>query len=265
MPFVRANDLNLYYETHGDGPPLLLIAGFNQSSLSYLPFIDPLSKHFRVILFDNRGTGQSDAPEGGYTIKMFAEDTAALLDQLEIESCHILGTSMGTLIAQKICIDHSDRVKKVILCAPFAKLPNIAIHNIRTQLKLLTKGFSPGDLMELNAAWLLSNKFLGSEESIRQFLKDIASNPYPSTPQGVFSQAEALCNADLRQEVEKIPHEVLLLVGEQDIDSPPYCAEFLQQKIPNCRIHLFKDMGHMFNYENPLATCKRVLEFLSTK
>ncbi len=262
MPFITANDISLYYESHGEGTPLVLITGFNQNSLSYAPFIAPLSKHFRVILMDNRCSGQSDSTEGPSTLKMFVEDTAALLDALEIDSAHLLGTSMGTLIVQKLCIDHPNRVKKAILCAPFAKLPNIAVHNILTQLKLTTKGVSIADLMELNAAWLLSNKFLSSPENITRFLKDLAANPYPSSPQGILSQAQALIEADLRNEIQKIPHEILLLVGEHDIDTPPYCAEYIQKQIPSSQMHIFKEMGHMFNYENPEATCKKVLEFL---
>lgn len=154
MPFVKANDINLYYEEHGDGTPLVLITGFNQNSLSYAPFIEPLAKHFHLILFDNRGSGQSEVPDTPCSLKAFVEDTIGLLDALKIESAHFLGTSMGTLITQKLCIDHPDRVRKAVLCAPFAKLPNIAQHNIRCQLKLYAKGVPLPDLMELNAAWL---------------------------------------------------------------------------------------------------------------
>lgn len=262
MPFVKANDINLHYEEHGDGTPLVLITGFNQNSLSYASFVEPLAKHFRLILFDNRASGQSDVPDTPCSLKAFVEDTIGLLDAFNIESAHFLGTSMGALITQKLCIDHPDRIIKAVLCAPFAKLPNIAVHNIRCQLKLYSKGVSFQDLMELNAAWLLSNEFLNSPDNVKKFLKDLATNPYPSSPQGTLSQAQALMEADIRSEIKNIPHEILLLVGEHDIDTPVYCAEYIKQHVPNCEMHVFKEMGHMFNYENPGATCKKALEFL---
>ena len=263
MPFVTANDISIYYEVHGEGEPLFIIGGFTQNTYYWLSFIPHLSKHFQVIAFDNRGAGQSESPpEGGYSIKMFAEDTAALLDTLNIESAHFLGESMGSLIIQQLCLDHRDRVKKAILCAPFAKCPPVSAHYLHMQLKLFASGVDRKDLLSLNASWLLSNTFLSSPANIEKYLEETFSNPYLAPIEGIVGQADALFEADLRKEIHQIPHEVLLLIGGMDILTPPYCAKYLQEQISNCKSHTFREMGHLFNYEIPHQSAKEALRFL---
>lgn len=179
MPFVNANKINIYYEVYGEGAPLILITGFTQHHLAWKGCIPELSRHFQVIALDNRGAGQTDATKEGYSIELFAQDTVALMDELQIESAHFMGQSMGTLIIQQLCIAYPNRVKKSVLCGPFTKLPAIAKHNIRSQLKMLRQGVDRALLIELNAAWLLSNDFLEKPENIAQFVKESLSNPHP--------------------------------------------------------------------------------------
>jgi len=193
---------------------------------------------------------------------MFSEDTAALMEKLDIPSAHFMGLSMGSAIIQQMCIDHPDKVQKVILCAPFTYLPEIAKNNIKTQLKLLAKGVGKRDLMQLNASWLLSNAFLQIPSNLEKFLDDFFTDPYPQTMEGLLSQSDALFECDLRSSIKKIPHETLLLVGERDIDTPPYCAKYIAEEIQNCKVHIFKEMGHMFCYEIPEKVTKKALEFL---
>ncbi len=262
MPHIAANGIQIYYESFGKGPPLLLIGGFVQHSPFWRECIPALSKHFHVIPFDNRGVGRTDAPAESYSIEMFAEDTVALMDALSIESANIMSVSMGTLITQQLCLTHPDRVNKVVLCAPFAHFPEIAAHNVRMQIKMLQSGIPRELLAELNMAWLLSNRFFANDENRAQYLKEILSDPYPITMEGLLGQADALLSADLREKIEKIPHEVLLLVGELDIDTPPYCARLIQDRIPNCKMHTFKEAPHLFIYEIPNQVTKQALEFL---
>lgn len=262
MPHVQANGIQIYYESYGEGPPLLLIGGFVQHSPFWRECVPTLSKQFRVIAFDNRGAGQTDAPAESYSVEMFAEDTIALMDALDIESAHIMSCSMGTLISQQLCLTHPNRINRVILCAPFAHFPEIAAHNVRMQIKMLQNGVPREYLVELNMAWLLSNNFFKKDENRAQYLKEILTDPHPITMEGLVGQADALIGADLRDKIEKIPHEVLLLVGEHDIDTPPYCARLIRDRIPSCEMHTFKDAAHLFIYEIPNKVTKQALEFL---
>jgi len=262
MPHVKANDISIYYESFGDGPPLFLIAGFAQNHSYWEKCIPTLSKHFQVIAFDNRGSGQTDSPEDSYSIEMFAQDTSALMEALEVESAHFMSASMGALITQKMCLSFPEKVKKIVLCAPFSQLPFIAKHNIEMQLQLLGSGVPRQKLMELNMSWLLSNKFMSGPGNKEKYLQNILSDPYPSPIEGLLGQVDALLAADFRKEIQKIPHHTLLLVGEEDIDTPVPCGKYMKDNMPNCKMHTFKEVGHLFPYEIPEETSKKALSFL---
>ena len=115
---VKVNDINMYYEIHGEGFPLVMIQGIGQSSLMWPPiFLDEVSKSFKIIIFDNRGAGRTDKPDIEYSIKMFADDTIGLMDALNIERAHVLGYSMGGIIAQELVLNYPKRVEKLVLCS----------------------------------------------------------------------------------------------------------------------------------------------------
>lgn len=105
MPKVKINGVNLYYEIQGDGFPLLLIQGLSENVYWWdAPMIDELSKHMKLVIFDNRGVGRSDALEGDLTIEIMAADALGLMDALNINQAHILGHSMGGMIAQELAL-----------------------------------------------------------------------------------------------------------------------------------------------------------------
>jgi pimeloyl-ACP methyl ester carboxylesterase len=194
---------------------------------------------------------------------MFANDTAALLDALEIESAHFMGISMGSLIIQNLCLAFPEKVKKAVLCAPFAWLPPVAKHNLEMQFQLLASGIPRQKLMELNMPWLLSNKFMSDPKNKEKYLQNLLADPYPAPMEGLLGQADALKAADLRSQLSQIPHHTLLLVGEEDIDTPVSCARLMKDNMPNCQMHIFKEVAHLFPYEIPEETAKKALDFLT--
>jgi len=109
MPVAKVGDINLCYNARGDGQPLILIIGFASAQTSYFGLARVLAKHYRVVTFDNRGIGGSDKPAGPYSMSMMAGDTIGLMDYLRIEKAHIMGGSMGGMIAQEMAIDHPQR------------------------------------------------------------------------------------------------------------------------------------------------------------
>src|SRR5271166_1104837 len=107
MPEARIRDVNLHYDVYGKGDPLLMIMGLGASSAQWDPrLVEDLARTFRVITFDNRGTGQSDKPDAPYSIGMFADDAAGLLGKLDVPRAHIFGVSMGGMIAQEFALRH---------------------------------------------------------------------------------------------------------------------------------------------------------------
>ena len=117
MPRTTANGIEIYYETHGKGQPLILISGIGYTNWQWYRMVPFLAGQFQVITFDNRGVGQTDKPTGPYSAQMLAADTAGLLDALGLEKAITLGHSMGGFIAQAIALDFPHKVDKLILCS----------------------------------------------------------------------------------------------------------------------------------------------------
>ena len=262
MPHALVNNIQIHYERFGSGPPLFLVGGYGQHKLAWKAYFDPLAKYFDVIAFDNRGAGQSDAPKTPYSIELFADDIAGVMDALEIKSAHFIGQSMGTIIIQQLCSTQPTRVNKAILCAPFAKLPAASIQKGRTLLEFLAQGVDRNMLLRLNASWMLSNHRIEEPGGVEGFLEMMNRDPYPQTPEGLVGQSRALFACDLRPKLPAITHPLLLLVGGQDLATPPYCADEILDQIQNGKLHTFKNMGHLFPWEIPDQVIEKAFSFL---
>jgi len=117
MPKANVGDIEIYYEEHGQGPPLIMILGLGQDTATWSFQISELSNRLRLIVFDNRDSGKSSRCLDGYTTKTMAQDTIGLMDHLRIDQTHILGTSMGGMIAQQVVLMAPERVNKLILAS----------------------------------------------------------------------------------------------------------------------------------------------------
>lgn len=115
MPKVNVNGINIYYEIHGSGYPLILIRGLSSNADHWYCQVPAFSPHFSVITFDNRGIARSDIPDSPFTISTMADDTLGLMDLLKIPKAHFLGISMGGMIAQEIAVKYGQRVNGLIL------------------------------------------------------------------------------------------------------------------------------------------------------
>jgi len=121
LPKVKANEINIYYEIYGERYPFILIRGLSSSLDSWPPYsIKQFSNRFKTILFDNRGAGKTDVPDGKYSAKMMADDAIGLMDALQIESAYVLGFSMGGCIAQEMVLNYPNRVSKLILTSSWS-------------------------------------------------------------------------------------------------------------------------------------------------
>ena len=121
MPTVKVNDISLYYEIHGKGEPLVLVMGLGTDISEWKTIIDPLSKKYKVLVFDNRGAGRSDKPDEPYTIKLMASDAAGVIKAAGFEPANVLGISMGGAIALELTLNDPDLIKKLILVSTAAR------------------------------------------------------------------------------------------------------------------------------------------------
>lgn len=229
MPMVKANDIEMYYEIHGEGEPVVLIAGLNSDHSFYqrAGLIDRLAEKYRVVAFDNRGVGRTDKPDIPYTIEMMAEDTAGLLNALGIEQAHILGMSLGGRIAVALALRNPQQVKSLILVSTIMNMKKIQHNRARRRIRLM----------------LSIPMIRGSNTSIRQF--------------------EASTNFDCTDRLGEIHVPTLILHGKQDRTAPYALAEEMHNGIQNSHMITFQG-GHVFFALKQKQFIDAIVDFLDS-
>jgi pimeloyl-ACP methyl ester carboxylesterase len=178
MPKVLANEINIYYQIHGDdNPPIVLVGGLSRDHNIWNPIL-PYLTNYKVIIFDNRGAGQTDKPEGPYNSEMLGEDLAALLTQLKLGPAHVVGHSMGGFAGMFLAAKHPELVANLILCSTCSKQPKEGLTYLTQRLELLRAGtIPPEEMIRTALPWLHTHRFL-SEEKIQFLINAALSNPH---------------------------------------------------------------------------------------
>ena len=262
--FADANGARLYYEVYGEGEPLLLIMGLGANHLAWTAQIPVYAREFQVIVFDNRGTGQSDFPEGvDYTIPLLADDATALLDFLGVDAAHVYGVSMGGMIAQEMALRHPERVRSLILGATspggsHAVAPEpLALRALTEQASAAEGAVSPALLEVLFSPDYVVEHVLELRESFKR-LAD-----YPATsPETYTAQLQAAARHDTYDRLPDIAAPTLVLHGTDDPLLPVGNARILAERIPGAKLVLFEGARHAYLLEKQAEADAAVLDFL---
>ncbi len=232
MPIVQVRDLAMYYETHGEGEPVLLIGGLATDVTDYETIIRDLAQSYRIIAFDNRGVGRSDKPKGQYSIDLLAQDTAGLLGALGVGPTNVIGVSMGGRIALALTLGYPSLVKSLILVSTSARrLP-------QTRLSRLIDWWGAVP-----------------------FLRTLGA-PYPQPAYAFFQQRQASRDYDATARLSEIRAPTLILHGKRDRIAPYEYAEEMHARISSSRLIAF-DGGHLFLFFQAKRFLAVVHEFLS--
>ncbi len=265
MPKAQSNGIELYYEIHGTGQPLVLISGLGYPLWQWHKMVPFLAEHFQVITFDNRGVGQSDKPAGPYTAQMLAADTAGLLDALGIEKAIIAGHSMGGFIAQAMALDFPQKVAKLILCSTNFGGPH-HVPVTTEAMKVLTDvtsdaltRFKNGLSVSTAPDWSEKNP-----EMIEEWVKWRVANPIEPT----HYQSQLAIGLGLLTEAaafeDKLPRlnvPTLILFGAHDKVVPPANASLLAEKISGSKVIILPNAGHFFPIEVAEAASRTITDF----
>ncbi|MBC7195142.1 MAG: alpha/beta hydrolase [Caldisericia bacterium] len=246
MGYVNVDGVNLYYETFGEGEPLVLIEGLAQQIVMWKYQIEELKKYFKIVVFDLRGNGKSDKPLTGYSVDIFADDTIKLIRELNLTKPHILGVSLGGFIALKLLIKYGSEIGKGILVNTSFGGPNYIPPSMEVLNIMLTGGggktpFEKG----FNSLSLgFTDRFVKEKrEIIEEIVKALLENPQP--PYAYQGQAMAGAQFNVENEVEKIENETLVIVGEKDRIVPKANGINLKEKLKNSKLYIIKDAGHL--------------------
>ena len=248
MPIQRVNNINLYYEQHGQGEDLILIGGLATNHLIWASMLPYFANKHRVLLLDNRASGQSDTPSPLFSIAEMAEDVIALMDHLQIEQAHVLGHSMGGMIVQQLLIDHPKRVKKAVICSSSPKMLLTSVMTMNAQAALWKDGAKPEALMDAVIPWLYGNAFL-TEANVSQLKQLMMQDPFPQSYEGFFGQVNAIATFDVRHQLAGIHHDALVIVGRDDILTPVSCSQLIHRDVQSSKLHIIDHAAHMLMME----------------
>ena len=253
MPTIHANGINIAYESTGDGPPLLFITGLGYGGWFWHEQVPELSQHYRVITFDNRGSGGTDKPDGPYSTAMLAADAAGLLDALGITSTYVVGHSLGGFIAQELVLARPELVSKVVLASTtFGGLNAVPI-TPEALAVMMDRSGDPVDLVRRGVAIAAAPGFSEAHPDVVDKLVGYRlSGPVPAAAYQAQMMAGAGHNAEER--IATIACPTLILFGEHDKVVPPANADLLTAKIPDSRSVILPGVGHIFPLEDPAAT-----------
>lgn len=262
MPTLRVGDLSMYYVEAGQGEPLVLIMGLGADHLAWAFQFPALAERYRTIAFDNRGAGQTDAPDHPYTTRMMADDTVGLMDALGVERAHVLGVSMGGMIAQEIALSYPHRVRSLQLHAtlgrPDAYL-RAQIEAGRVQRRTLTRE----DALRSAYLWLFAPATYDERpELVEMIFQGALGNPHPMSLTGFLRQCDAVQTHDALDRLSSIACPTLISVADQDILVPPRFSRALAARIPGATFQLIEGAGHGYFWERPDVFNEMCLQFL---
>ncbi|MGO9450294.1 MAG: alpha/beta fold hydrolase [Candidatus Binataceae bacterium] len=251
MPRLKAGDINIHYDAQGSGEPLLMIMGLGASSAVWDPeLVDELAKSFRTITFDNRGTGQTDKPDKPYSIEMFADDAAGVLDGLDIRRAHIFGVSMGGMIAQEFALRHPGRTGSLTLGCTTAG----GAHSVPPppeSLKVLTaprEGVPPEEVIRRGWPLSFTPQYLAANRaSLEARIPRLLAHPTP--PFAFKRQMEGTYTLKTWDRLPEIKAPTLVITGAEDVLIPAANSKLLAERIPGAKLHLIPNAGHGFTTE----------------
>jgi pimeloyl-ACP methyl ester carboxylesterase len=264
MPKIQTGEIGLYYEEHGTGEPLVLIPGFSNGLWIWFKQIPALSQRLRVIAFDPRGIARSPAPDKSISIRMIADDVAALLRALEIERAHILGASFGGFVAQEFALAFPQMTRSLILCCTSFGGPNHVPPPLATlQAIASTKGLNTEDRARENLLLAFSGDYLATkQEEVETIIELRAANAVPEYAYQHQLQAAIVFNTEARVSAIKAP--TLILTGNEDIIVPYSNSLNLAGRIPGARLRLIEGGSHTFFIERADEFNQTVIEFIES-
>jgi pimeloyl-ACP methyl ester carboxylesterase len=261
MPFAACNGVNLYYEVHGAGEPLLLVMGQGSDHHGWDLVRDDFAAKHQVIVYDHRGTGQSDKPtEPPYSTRGFAADAVALLDHLDIDRAHCYGISMGGRICQWLAIDYPERLGAVVLgCTTPGNAHGIA-RPPEVNAMMANRPADPETAVRFLAEQMVSPEWLDRHPEYQRQLEERARNPIPAFAQRLHYQASE--GHDTWDRLPEITVPVLVIHGTEDLVNPTANAALLAERIAVAELYLVEGGRHGYFIEFREEASGVVLEFL---
>ena len=260
MARQTVNGVSLNYDEWGTGHPLLLLMGFGDGLHAWANQVPAFAEKFRTIALDHRGSGESEAPRGGYSIPQFADDAIGLMDRLGVERAHVLGYSMGGRVGQDMAARYPDRVSALVLAASAARANALNVYSLRASAWLY-ETYGPeaaaafGPLISFTHAWF--------EDRLDSLTEALGEPVYEPMPMHAYrGHVEAIEKHDSTPILGRIAAPTLVLMGDGEWLNPMADARVMLDGIPGATLRVLEHGGHGFLWEIPEAFNRAVIDFL---
>jgi 3-oxoadipate enol-lactonase len=262
MPHAAVNGFDIHYEVHGAGEPLLCVHGLGCDRRAWALQIEPFGERFEAVFFDNRDVGQSSLATHGYTTADMAQDVLALADHLDLDSFHLLGVSLGGMVAQQVALAAPERVRTLTLALTHGGVARAG----RVRGRLLgsyARHLPPEDRVD-NLLYLCYTEAFFENEQLYQFVrKTLLEDPRPQPPEAFARQAAAGANHDVRKRLGELGMPVHVIGAERDLMIPPWKSQELASLIPGSKLTMIAGQGHGVMWELAADFNSAVIEFLT--
>ncbi len=263
MPIAKLKNTNTYYETQGAGEPLILIHGLSGNASAWRLLTPCLEKHFQLICYDLRGSGQTHFDTKAFSVSDLADDLAELLDFLGLSKAHIVGHSMGGVIAQDFAARYPEKTNRLILLHTRVQNTFVTQRFWEGLIHLRKKYHIPlGELVELGVFWSFSSAFLENAENIKMLKEWVKAYPYPQSVENFELQANALKMFDGRPLIPKLTMPTLIVSGSEDILTPAQAMRELASILPQATYVEQKGGAHCSTLETPEWLAEELIQFL---
>jgi 3-oxoadipate enol-lactonase len=259
MPLARVGEVELSYERTGSGPPLLAIMGMSGTLLSWgEPFLGPLRESFEVIAYDHRGVGESSRMEAPFTIADLAEDAAGLLDALELDSVHMLGISMGGMVAQELALAQPERVRTLALGCTYCGGEGSSLASPDVGRRLYEAIASRDRERVLRTTWEICIAPRRREDAALYDAHLAVALRRPVAQAVIMAQMRAIAAHDTSARLSGLDLPTLIVHGTADELIPVQNARVIAGHMPDAQLELLDEAGHLFFWEEPLRSVELV-------
>ena len=264
MRRLRCNGVELRVEDIGAGPPLLCIMGLGASLETWVAQREAFAARYRVILFDNRGAGESECPPPPWTVPDMAADAIGVLDALGIARAHVLGVSMGGMIAQEMAIGWPERVDRMVVAVSFARPDPLRRAFLLFRRWARLQG---ADLVQegvANLPWLVSPRVLNDPDRLEEILGVVGTMPLMAAD-AYSHQIDAILEHDTLSRLGVVEAPTLVLAAAEDVLTPLKLSSEIAEAIPGARLEVLAQGNHAVQIEDPDAFNAAVLRFLGER